>query len=371
GVVLSHDNVAAAAWAARDSLLGEGSPTVLALPVSHSYGMIVSVLDTYAEAPVLTVLMRWFEPRRFLELLVEHGVPQVAVVPAMVRMILDQDLDRYDLSKLRRVISGSAPLSPEVVAEWSRRLPGVGLVEGYGCTEAAAIVTTVPPGRTRPGTVGVPAPGMEIRIRPLGADDEEGAGTGSTGSAGTGTGTGGQRVGEICLRGPAVMVGYWRDPEASALALRDGWLHTGDLGHLDADGFLRIAGRGKDLIIRGGFNVFPRDVEDAMREHPDVDDCAVVGRPDRRLGEEIVAFVCLRPGAASTAEDLLRFGRERLGPARYPREIRPLAAIPLTSMLKVDRRALRSLLADPVEAPDGSGPADVAGSAGSAEARQK
>ncbi|CAI7978996.1 AMP-dependent synthetase and ligase [Frankia sp. Hr75.2] len=336
GVVLSHDNVSAAAWAVHSMRLGEGLPGLLPLPMSHVYGMTVSVMATYAETPATAVLMRWFEPVRFLELVVEHQVAQTAIVPAMARMILDQDLDGYDLSALRQVVSGSSALPREVADEWARRLPGVELVEGYGCTEASAIVTVMPPGRTRLGSVGRPAPGVELRIEALNATDGD--------HDGPPGGAGGSPVGEICVRGPGVMLGYWRDPAATAQAVRAGWLHTGDVGHLDRDGFLYLVDRMKDLIIRGGFNIYPRDVEDALREHPDVAEVAVVGRPDRRLGEEIVAFVQLGPGADVSAEALVRFGRERLGPLRYPREVRIVPAIPLTSMLKTDRAALRTML---------------------------
>ncbi|WP_018500363.1 class I adenylate-forming enzyme family protein [Parafrankia discariae] len=341
GVVLSHDNVSAAAWAVHSTRLGEGLPGLLPLPMSHVYGMTVSVMATYAETPATAVLMRWFEPVRFLELAVEHRVAQTAVVPAMARMILDQDLDGYDLSALRQVVSGSSALPRELADEWARRLPGVELVEGYGCTEASAIVTVMPPGRARLGSVGRPAPGVELRIEPL-TDTDTGGDT-----DGDHDGADDSPVGEICVRGPGVMLGYWRDPAATARTVRAGWLHTGDVGRLDRDGFLHLVDRLKDLIIRGGFNIYPRDVEDALREHPAVAEVAVVGRPDRRLGEEIVAFVQLGPGAAVPAEELVRFGRERLGPLRYPREVRIVPEIPRTGMLKTDRAALRTTLTRP------------------------
>jgi long-chain acyl-CoA synthetase len=141
------------------------------------------------------------------------------------------------------------------------------------------------------------------------------------------------------------MLGYWQAPDATAAAVVDGWLHTGDIGRRDEDGYLYVVDRKKDLIIRGGFNVFPRDVEDALAEHPAVAIAGVVGRPDPRVGEEVVAFVSLRPGAQATAEELVDFGRERLGGYKYAREVRLIDQVPLTPVGKVDRKRLRAILA--------------------------
>ena len=150
--------------------------------------------------------------------------------------------------------------------------------------------------------------------------------------------------GEICVRGPVLMTGYWNAPEATAEAVRDGWLHTGDVGRVDDEGWLYVVDRLKDLIIRNGFNVYPRDVEDVLLAHPDVTAAAVVGRPDPRVGEEVVAFVSLTPGSAATPEDLIAFCKEHVSAAKYPREVRVVDAVPLTSVLKTDRKALRRLV---------------------------
>ena len=150
--------------------------------------------------------------------------------------------------------------------------------------------------------------------------------------------------GEICVRSPGVLSGYWHAPEATAAALSGGWLHTGDIGHLDADGYLYVVDRKKDLIIRGGFNVYPRDVEDVLLTHPAVAQAGVVGRPDPRLGEEVVAFAALRPGASVSGEELREHAKARLAATKYPREVRIVPAIPLTSVGKLDRKQLRELL---------------------------
>jgi len=263
---------------------------------------------------------------RSLGLLQEHGVQITAVVPSMLQLLLAQPLEDYDLSSLRYLACGAAPLAAEVVAELERRLPHVELREGYGLTETSALVSTNPPGRSRVGSVGLPAPGVELRIVD---DDEHELAAGE--------------VGEICCRSPFLMQGYWRAPELTDEATRGGWFHTGDLGYVDEDGYLYVVDRKKDLIIRGGFNVFPRDVEDALLEHPAVALAGVVGRPDERHGEEVVAFVSLRNGSEVTGEELVAFAKERIGGYKYPREVRVVPDVPLTPVGKVDRKALREL----------------------------
>jgi long-chain acyl-CoA synthetase len=176
--------------------------------------------------------------------------------------------------------------------------------------------------------VGKPAPGVEVHIeRPDGTAAAPG------------------EEGEICVRGVVLMSGYWNAEEETEHALRGGWLHTGDVGRLDEDGYLYIVDRIKDLIIRGGYNVFPRDVEDVLMRHPEVVGAAVVGRPDEKYGEEVVAFVQLREEAMVTPPDLIEFSRRRLSAVKYPREVRLIDAIPLTSVMKTDRKLLRAMLA--------------------------
>jgi len=299
--------------------------SLIALPLSHAYGLLVTVVGLHSPERLSTTLLRWFDPTAFVELLEEHEIQLVAVVPSMIQALLAQSLEERDLSSLRFVVSGAAPLARDVYAELERRIPSARIREGYGLTESSAIVSGNPPDGIRPGTVGVPVPGVEIRI--VGANDEElPAG----------------EVGEICCRSATVMLGYWRSPELTADALRGGWLHTGDLGSLDQDGYLRIVDRKKDLIIRGGFNVFPRDVEDALLEHPAVVAAGVVGRPDTAHGEEVVAFVQLR--GAATTEDIVAFAKQRIGGYKYPREVHILSSLPLTPVGKIDRRQLRALV---------------------------
>jgi long-chain acyl-CoA synthetase len=282
----------------------------------------VAAVGLHSPEPNLTVLMRWFDPERFLELADEHRIQISAVVPAMLQALLAQPLENYDLSSLRYLACGAAPLSRELVDELARRLPHVEIREGYGLTETSALVATNRPGRVRQGSVGEPVPGCQVAI--VDDDDRE---------------VPAAQVGEICCRSQSVMLGYWRAPELTAEATRGGWFHTGDLGYVDADGYLYVVDRKKDLIIRGGFNVFPRDVEDALLEHPAVALAGVVGRPDPGHGEEVVAFVSLRDGCVITAQELVAFGKDRIGGYKYPREIRILRSIPLSrSARSIGRR---------------------------------
>ena len=325
GVALTHaglDTAGAAAYAVGR----RQGPAVglLPLPLAHAYGLMVSVAAVHSEHPGESVLMRWFDPAGFLALVQQHGVQQAALVPSMIQSLLTQPLEDLDLSTLERISSGGAPLAVEVARELERRVPSVEVREGYGCTETSALISAQPVDERRLGSVGKPVPGVEVRI---------------TGPDGEALPAG--EDGEICVRGPVLMVGYWQAPEATAQAVRDGWLHTGDVGRLDADGFLYVVDRIKDLIIRNGFNVYPRDVEDVLLAHPDVTAAAVVGRPDPRVGEEVVGFVSVRPGSTLTPDQLIAFTREHISAAKYPREVRIVDTIPLTSVLKTDRKALR------------------------------
>jgi long-chain acyl-CoA synthetase len=328
GVMLTHANLAFTGEAAHTASYVPGLHRgIMTLPLSHAYGLLVTIAALYNPEPGVAVLLRWFEPRQFLEMIAEHRLQLTAVVPTMLQILLSEPLEDYDLTSLRYVSSGGAPLAPEVAEQFVKRVPSVSIRQGYGLTETAALISSNPVGREKPGSVGLPVPGTEVRIL-NDADQDLPAG----------------QVGEICARSPGVMQGYWRSPDVTAEALRDGWLHTGDLGYVDEEGYLFIVDRKKDLIIRGGFNVYPRDVEDALLEHPAIEAAGVVGRPDPESGEEVVAFVSLRPAAELTPEELVAWARERIGGYKYPREVHVVDAVPLTNVGKVDRKALRALL---------------------------
>ena len=326
GVMLSHGNLwwcgRCAYERGRDTY--DGKPSLTALPLSHAFGMIVTIVGTFIEeqrGP--SVLMRWFEPAGWLRLAAEHKVGAGQLVPSMLALLLQQPVEDYDLSELTYVSVGAAPLPAAVRAEWERRVPGAALLEGYGCTESGAVISSSTLDDRRSGSVGRPLPRYQVRVVDTGGQDVP---------AGT--------DGEIWVRGPGVMTGYWHDPETTADTLAEGWLHTGDVGHLDADGYLWLVDRKKDLIIRNGHNVYPSDVETVLSEHPAVQLSAVIGVPDDKVGEEIAAIVMLKPGADATDEEITEFVKSRVGRQNYPRIVRIVDDLPLGPTGKVLKRAI-------------------------------
>jgi long-chain acyl-CoA synthetase len=330
GVPLTHANLFWCGWAAhQNTVRANVNSAVLPLPLAHAYGLLVLCGGFHRDEGARTVLMRWFDPAGWVRLAAEHRVQGSALVPSMIQMLLGQPLEEADLSELTAISSGAAPLAEEVLREFEARVPSATIYEGYGCTESATLISANPYGARRVGSVGRPVAGCEVSIQ----DD-------------SGEMLPAAQDGEICVRSPGVMSGYWHAPDSASTVLAGGWLHTGDIGHLDADGYLYVVDRKKDLILRGGFNVFPRDVEDVLLAHPAVALAGVVGRPDVRLGEEVVAFVSLRPDAVVTAEELSEHARKHLAANKYPRQITIVPAIPLTSVGKLDRKKLREWVAD-------------------------
>lgn len=335
GVMLTHENHARCSKAVHDrSYIPEVTSTIGALPLSHAFGILVSVAALFVRERGTVFLMTWFEPEGYLRLIQEFRIQRAVAVPSMVQMLLGSPLEEYDLSSWAFLGVGAAPFAREVIEEFERRVPSCVIHEGYGLTESGGAATSSPPGKRRIGAVGLPLEGYEIKI--LGPDDDE---------------VPAGEIGEVCIRSRGVMKGYWKSPEETAHALRGGWLHSGDVGRFDEDGYLVIVDRIKDLIIRGGFNVYPRDVEDALLEHPAVQVAGAVGRPDPRLGEEVVAFVSFRPGKEAAPEELIEFSKGKLGRHKYPREVRVLGYLPLTHVGKVDRKALRQMLETGTPAP--------------------
>lgn len=332
GVMLSHASLHFTGGAAYAASHLPGATRALAtLPLSHAYGLLITVSGLHSDEAGFSVLLRWFDAHTFLEMIQEHELQHSSVVPTMIQLLLACPLEDYDLSSLRYLTSGGAPLAEETERAFIRRVPGATIRQGYGMTETAALISSTPIGRERVGSVGIPVPGTDLEIR----DD-----------AGRALAAG--EAGEVCVRSPGMMRGYWRAPEATAQTICDGWLHTGDIGYLDGDGYLFIVDRKKDLIIRDGFNVYPRDIEDALTEHPEVQMAGVVGRPSERHGEEVVAFVALAPGSTLTSEQLVAWARTRIGGYRYPREIHVVDAVPLTPVGKINRKALRGRLSETV-----------------------
>jgi long-chain acyl-CoA synthetase len=324
GVALTHRGLDAAG-AAVAAVQEPGSVVgLLPLPMAHAYGLLLSVSNYHVDNPKRTVIMRWFDPAQFLSLAAEHSVQATAFVPSMFQLLLGQPLEQFDLSALQFVSSGGAPLPREVADEFERRVPSAKILEGYGCTECSSLISAQPRGARRLGSVGKPVLGADVEVV-----DESGRSLPP-----------GQH-GEIRVRGSVVMQGYWNSPESTAEAVRDGWFHTGDVGSFDEDGYLYVVDRIKDVIIRNGFNVYPRDVEDALLAHPEISGAVVVGRPDPRSGEEVVAYVTLAAGSTLQPADIVEHAKRHISAAKYPREVYILDRIPMTNVAKVDRKALR------------------------------
>jgi long-chain acyl-CoA synthetase len=328
GVMLSHEALWHAGRIGYEATADDHlRRTLVPLPLSHSFGLLVTVTGQHAPEPNTAVLLRWFVPEVALAALAEHRLEQATFVPAMLRLLLSLPLEEHDLSSLQRIVCGSAPLPADLARELERRVPSVTVCEGYGLTETAAAATVNRRHDRKLGTVGRPLPGIELRtVDPTGEPLPPGA------------------AGEVLVRSPSNATGYWRAPEETAATfLPDGWVRTGDIGALDEDGHLTILDRAKDLIIRNGFNVYPRDVEEALVERADVALAAVVGRPDDEVGEEVVAFLQPTPGETLDLAEIRAWARERLGAKSAPRELRLVDAIPLTPVMKIDRKALREL----------------------------
>ena len=326
GVALSHANLAVNARAAASLYeLDRTKWSLMVLPLSHSYGLTVmnagSILGTKG------VLLRWFNPEAVLTTIQHYRVESMAAVPTMLVYLLHYpDAGRFDTSSMRSWSSGAAPLPLEIVAPFEQTFGGR-ILEGYGLTEASPVVSAHRfSGVRKLGSVGQPIPGVEVAI----LDDADRA-------------LPEDEVGEVCVRGANVMQGYYGLPEETARALRNGWLHTGDMGRLDADGYLYIVERKKDLIIRGGFNIYPREVEEVLYAHPAVAEAAVVGMRDPLMGEEVLAFVGLKRGAAVDGGALIEFCQARLAKYKCPKQIRFVESLPKSPIGKILRKELRSL----------------------------
>jgi len=300
--------------------------TLAVLPFFHVFGLssIINVSVRYGGC--LSIVPR-FQPAAVLDTIERDRCTVIGGVPTMLHALAEQDITGRDLSALRVAVSGGASLPEDVMRAFEVKY-GIEVLEGYGLSETASTCSFNHPGDRRVLSLGKPVWGVTMRVgdaadRPLPPGREH--------------------VGEILIRGHNVMKGYLGRPEATAEAIRGGWLHTGDLGYMDADGFYYIVDRAKDLVIRGGYNVYPREIEEVLYAHPDLLEAAVVGKPDERLGEEVVAFVVLRPGSELTADDIIGYTRERLAAYKYPREIRFVAELPKGPSGKVLKSALRDV----------------------------
>jgi long-chain acyl-CoA synthetase len=328
GVNLTHRAIMTNV-AQRDALLparGADERILCVMPLFHSYAIAMGLyLAAYARG-CLVVLPR-YQPQEVLAAVRRERITIFPGSPTIfVGLMAHPDFARTDWRTVHTCYSGAAPLSEETLRRW-REAVGAPVYEGYGQTEAGPVLSFNPAGGPiKPGSVGVAVPGTEIQIVDV-----------ATGTRVLGAG----ERGEIRARGPQLMSGYRNRAEESAEALRGGWLYTGDIGELDADGYLYIRDRKKDMAIVGGYNVYPREVDEVLFLHPDVADAAAVGVPDAYRGEVIRAFVVLRAGARTSPDELLAHCRANLAPYKVPVAIECLAALPKTTVNKTDKQALR------------------------------
>ncbi|MGW3151179.1 class I adenylate-forming enzyme family protein [Streptomyces sp. NPDC001177] len=326
GVMLDHANLAAMAGMMIETVrLSETDHSLLILPLFHVNGIVVGVLSPLLAGGRVTVAGR-FRAETFFGLVSEVRPTCFSAVPSIYSMLAElPDQGVPDTSSVRFAACGAAPMPPALIERFERRY-GIPVVEGYGLSEGTCASTTNPlDGLRKPGTVGLPLPGQQVAVM-----DPQGriVAAGETG--------------EVVVRGPNVMRGYLGRPEETARTVVDGWLHTGDVGGFDEDGYLVLVDRIKDMIIRGGENIYPKEIETILGDHPDVREAAVVGAAEPRLGEVPVAFVALRAGASATAADLLDHCRARLARYKMPAEIVLVDGLPRNPVGKTDKPALRA-----------------------------
>lgn len=325
GVMLSHSNLYNnAIFASKTQKLTPDDVGLSVLPLSHSYGIIVMIAALHVG--LKCVLMSYFDPNLVADTIEQHKVTTMSVVPTMLTYLLQANVPASKLESLKTVICAAAPLPLELKQEFESRFSCT-ILEGYGLTEASPCVCMNRPDLPyKPGSVGPPIEGVIVEIR----DDK-----GNVLPPG--------EVGEICVKGHNVMLGYYNLPELTAKTVVDGWLYTGDVGYLDEDGYLFLVDRKKDLIIRGGLNIIPSDVEEVLMRHPAVEEAAVIGVPDDVMGEEIKAFVVLKPGATVSVEELIKFSQKFLAKYKTPKFVEFANFLPKNVIGKVLKKELRRI----------------------------
>lgn len=331
GAMLTHGTLIANAYQCASWVPGTQpgqERTLIAIPLFHIYGLMAGLMVSLRLGATMLLVP---DPRDLKHLLKVIGREHPTLFPAVPTLYLalmgHPRLRKVDMRGIAACLSGAAPLPVEVRRRWES-LTGGRLVEGYGLTEASTVVSANPltkDGLVKEG-VGIPFPDTDVRIVDL-EDDARDLPIGE--------------AGELLVRGPQVMRGYWNQPGETATTLRDGWLHTGDIARMDEDGYLYIVERKKDLIIASGFNVYPREVEEVLYMHPAVLEAAAIGVPDAYRGETVKAFVALKPGATTTDQEIIAFCRERLAAFRVPKQVEFRPELPKSAIGKVLRRALR------------------------------
>jgi long-chain acyl-CoA synthetase len=319
GAILTHGSILAAARNAAEALaLGPDDVVLGAAPFSHVLGQSTGIASTLLAGAAIAIVQR-FESEQTLATMSLTRTSILLGVPTMCIALNEAARSASELPPLRIAHVGGAAVPVEVARDFERTFGGE-VFEGYGLTELSGIATTYTTGQPRkPGSVGMPLAGTEMRIH----DPDEGG------------------VGEVQFRGPSVIPGYWEAPDATADTIdAEGWLATGDLGRVDEEGYLFLVDRKKELIIRGGYNVYPREVEEVLYEHPAVLEAAVIGLPHETLGEEVAALVVLRPGTPASPDELQSWAKARVAAYKYPRRIFAVDELPKGPTGKILKRAI-------------------------------
>ena len=330
GAMLTHANFSAVLrvyehWRGGEAV-EENAKALLVLPLFHIFGLTSSMLGSMLVGCQIVLLLR-FDADRVLDDISRKKITRFGGVPTMFAALVNHPrFQEFDLTSLKRCGSGGAPLPVDVLQRF-KSLTGITPKEGYGLTETAPLATLQrTEGEPRAGSVGLPAPHTLIEVM----DIEDGLTPMPVGERG-----------EICITGPQVMKGYWNKPEASANALRDGRFHTGDIGYMDQDGYITLVDRMKDMILSGGYNVFPRNIEEAIYEYPGVAECTVIGIPDLHRGQSAKAFIALKPGVTPFAyEALVKFLSDKLAKYEMPTEMEIRASLPKTAVGKLTKKEL-------------------------------
>jgi long-chain acyl-CoA synthetase len=323
GAQLTHANMRRNCEVAATTLFDIGPDDVImgCLPLFHSFGQTCGLNAAVLMGASLTLVPR-FDAVAALKIIERDRVTVFEGVPTMYVAMLHAGAGVADTATLRLCISGGAALPVEVLRGFNEAF-GAEILEGYGLSETSPVASFNRRGNARPGSIGYAIDGVDMRV----VDGQ-----------GNDVPTG--EVGEIAIRGHNVMKGYWDRPEATAEAIRDGWFHTGDMAKKDQDGFFFIVDRKKDLIIRGGFNIYPREIEEVLYEHPAVLEAAVIGLPHSTHGEEVGAAVVLRPGGSATPEELREYVKQRVAAYKYPRQVWLADALPKGPTGKILKREI-------------------------------
>jgi long-chain acyl-CoA synthetase len=330
GVMLTHANLSRNVQQCRAwfPTFNEGAEVMLgALPFFHVFGL-TTAMNFAIYMGWEDILVPKPQPEQLLEAIGKYKPTFAPLVPTMYIGILNHaGIDRTPLTSIKGCFSGSAPLPVEVIRDFEKRTGAV-IVEGYGLTETSP-VTHINPfagGKRKAGSIGLPIPDTECRIVDL-KDGRTDLPTGETG--------------ELMVKGPQVMPGYWNKPDATAETLVDGWLHTGDIAQMDAEGYFYIVDRKKDMIISGGYNVYPRDIEEVFFEHPKVKEATAIGIPHPKRGEAVKVFIVLKEGATATQEEMIAFCHQKLAKYKWPTEVEFRTELPKSNVGKVLKKELR------------------------------